>query len=166
MSRLKRDGTAEPVSRDEFFRRKRGRGKMSFPCSADHVQDWQPYPVDPCCCHICVTIQQRAGVGSHALEDKGARRPNFLRSEAFRTLATAPVSQNVIPPSSTIFYAVDPVRLSFGEPDYIPCRGFVAKPTFLDQTLRSNLPADDRKLECIPQNLTEYNPVVSQYSHY
>ena len=127
MSRLKRDGTAEPVSRDEFFRRKRGRGKMSFPCSADHVQDWQPYPVDPCCCHICVTIQQRAGVGSHALEDKGARRPNFLRSEAFRTLATAPVSQNVIPPSSTIFYAVDPVRLSFGEPDYIPCRGFVAK---------------------------------------
>ena len=33
MSRLTRDGTAEPVSRDQF--------------SADHEQDWQPYPVDP-----------------------------------------------------------------------------------------------------------------------
>ena len=22
-------------------------------CSADHVQDWQPYPVDPYLCYIC-----------------------------------------------------------------------------------------------------------------
>ena len=22
-------------------------GKNNFPCSADHEQDWQPYPVDP-----------------------------------------------------------------------------------------------------------------------
>ena len=23
------------------------RGTLFFPCSADHEQDWQPYPVDP-----------------------------------------------------------------------------------------------------------------------
>ena len=23
------------------------RGNVHFPCSADHEQDWQPYPVDP-----------------------------------------------------------------------------------------------------------------------
>ena len=26
----------------------RGQGNIHFPCSADHEQDWQPYPVDPC----------------------------------------------------------------------------------------------------------------------
>ena len=40
MSRLARDGTAEPVSRDQILRRERL-------CSADHEQDWLPYPVDP-----------------------------------------------------------------------------------------------------------------------
>ena len=47
MSRLTRDGTAEPVSRDQIFRHARGQGNVHFPCSADHEQDWQPYPVDP-----------------------------------------------------------------------------------------------------------------------
>ena len=47
MSRLKRDGTAEPVSRDQILRHARGQGNVHFPCSADHEQDWQPYPVDP-----------------------------------------------------------------------------------------------------------------------
>ena len=46
MSRLARDGTAEPVSRDQILRRERGQGNIDFPCSADHVQDWQPYPFD------------------------------------------------------------------------------------------------------------------------
>ena len=41
------DGTAEPVSRDQILRRERGQGNIKFPCSADHEQDWQPYPVDP-----------------------------------------------------------------------------------------------------------------------
>ena len=40
MSRLTRDGTAEPVSRDQILRRERGQGKTRFPCSADHEQDW------------------------------------------------------------------------------------------------------------------------------
>ena len=47
MSRLTRDGTNEPVSRDQILRRERGQGITNIPCSADHEQDWQPYPVDP-----------------------------------------------------------------------------------------------------------------------
>ena len=47
MSRLTRDGTAEPVSRDQILRHARGQGNINFPGSADHEQDWQPYPVDP-----------------------------------------------------------------------------------------------------------------------
>ena len=45
-SGLTRDGTTEPNSRDKTLRRERGQGKFRFPCSADHKQDWQPYPVD------------------------------------------------------------------------------------------------------------------------
>ena len=47
MSRLTRDGTAESVSRDQILRHARGQGNVHFPCSADHEQDWEPYPVDP-----------------------------------------------------------------------------------------------------------------------
>ena len=47
MSRLTRDGTAKPIFREKNLRRVRGEGKIHFPCSADHEQDWQPYPVDP-----------------------------------------------------------------------------------------------------------------------
>ena len=53
MSRLTRDGTAEPVSRDEILRHERGQVNINFSCSADHVQDWQPYPVDPYSCYMC-----------------------------------------------------------------------------------------------------------------
>ena len=53
MSRLARDGTAEPVLRDQILRRERGQGNIHFPRSADHEQDWQPYPVDPYCCYMC-----------------------------------------------------------------------------------------------------------------
>ena len=47
MSRLTRDGITEPISRDQILRRERGQGNIHIPCSADHEQDWQPYPVDP-----------------------------------------------------------------------------------------------------------------------
>ena len=53
MSRLTRDGTTEPVSRDQTLRHERGQGNFHFSCSADHDQDWQPYPVDPYFCYIC-----------------------------------------------------------------------------------------------------------------
>ena len=52
MSRLTRDGTAEPVSRDQILRHVRGQGNIHFSCSADHEQDWQPYPVDPYSCYM------------------------------------------------------------------------------------------------------------------
>ena len=47
MSRLTRDGTAETVSRDQILRHESGQGNIHFPCSTDHEQDRQPYPVDP-----------------------------------------------------------------------------------------------------------------------
>ena len=58
MSRLTRDGTAEPVSRDRILRREHGQGNIHFPCSADHEQDWQLYPVDPYSCYMYVTLQR------------------------------------------------------------------------------------------------------------
>ena len=42
---MTRDGTAEPISRDQTLRRERGQVNNHFLCSADHKQDWQPYPV-------------------------------------------------------------------------------------------------------------------------
>ena len=36
MNRLTRDGTAEPISRDQILRHARGQGDINFPCSADH----------------------------------------------------------------------------------------------------------------------------------
>ena len=53
MSRLTRDGTAQPISRDQILRRERGQGNIHFSCSADHEQDWQPYPVDSYSCYMC-----------------------------------------------------------------------------------------------------------------
>ena len=46
MSRLTLDGMAEPVSRNQILKHEQGQGNIHFPCSADHGQDWQPYPVD------------------------------------------------------------------------------------------------------------------------
>ena len=52
MSRLTRDGTAEPVSGDQILTRERGHGIIRFLGLADHVQDWQSYPADPCFCYM------------------------------------------------------------------------------------------------------------------
>ena len=71
MSRPRRDGTAEPVSRDQILRDVRGQGNINFPCSADHDQDWQLYPVDPysaiyicddhtCCCQSFIDYDSSA----------------------------------------------------------------------------------------------------------
>ena len=64
MSRLTRDGTAESVSRDQIPRHARGQGNVHFPCSADHEQDWQPYPVDPysAICDDYTYIQYNGGL--------------------------------------------------------------------------------------------------------
>ena len=47
MSRLTRDGTTEPLFRDQLLRREREQGDVNVHCPADHEQDWQPYAVDP-----------------------------------------------------------------------------------------------------------------------
>ena len=52
MSSLTRDGTAEPVSYDQIFKRERGQGNNNFPYSTDHEQDSQPYPVYPYSCYM------------------------------------------------------------------------------------------------------------------
>ena len=50
MSRLTRDGN--PSRETEFSDAYAGKGNIHFPCVADHVQDWQPYPADPYSCFI------------------------------------------------------------------------------------------------------------------
>ena len=45
---MTRDGTPEPVSRDQILRRGREQVNINFlPCSDDHRQDWQLYLIDP-----------------------------------------------------------------------------------------------------------------------
>ena len=52
MSRLTRDGTLPNPSREtKFSGANKARENMSFSCSADHEQDWQPYPVDLYSCY-------------------------------------------------------------------------------------------------------------------
>ena len=45
------DGTAEPMHlarpNSQARMRERGQANIHFPRSADHEQDWQPYPIDP-----------------------------------------------------------------------------------------------------------------------
>ena len=68
MSRVTRDGTAEPASQDQILRRERGQGNNDFSCPADHEQDWQPYPVEyfpllyvmTIHTYICVHKQQKS----------------------------------------------------------------------------------------------------------
>ena len=53
MGKLTRDWTTEPVSLDQILKHERGQGNIHFYCSADHVQDWQPYPVDSYSRYVC-----------------------------------------------------------------------------------------------------------------
>ena len=46
MSGLTPEGTVESVSLNQILRRERRQGQTYFPCSADHEQVWQHYPVD------------------------------------------------------------------------------------------------------------------------
>ena len=65
MSRLTRDETAEPVSRDQIYGRERGQGNINFLCSVDHEQSWQPYPVDPYSCYICDHIHYQVYIAAN-----------------------------------------------------------------------------------------------------
>ena len=96
MSRLTRDGTAEPVSRDQILRHAREQGNIKFPCSADHEQDWPPYPVDPysaiCDDHTYILCCERAFVIFRGVKEGAGKRiqtmPTILFSSStfLRTL--------------------------------------------------------------------------------
>ena len=45
-----------------------GIGKYSFPCSADHKQDWQPYLADPYSCYMWMTIHT-CSADPHPIQD-------------------------------------------------------------------------------------------------
>ena len=59
---------------DQTLRRARGRGNINFPCSPDHEQDWQPYPVDPysaiCDDHTYIHTAVREGMRTPKKEGK------------------------------------------------------------------------------------------------
>ena len=49
----------------------RGQGNINFPCSADHEQDWQPYPVDPYSANWSTAMQKGAPVPGTILGTTG-----------------------------------------------------------------------------------------------
>ena len=54
MSRLTRDGTAEPVSRDQILRHERGQGNIHFSfVQLTTCRTGNLYPVDPYSCYMC-----------------------------------------------------------------------------------------------------------------
>ena len=72
-----RDGTAEPVSRDQILRLERGQENIIFPCSADHEQDWQRYPVDPYSCYFIMCDYTNRGLGGYHCKAYSGR-PYFI----------------------------------------------------------------------------------------
>ena len=105
MTRLTRDGTAEPVSRDEIYlRRERGQGNIRFPCSADHEQNWQAYPVVPYSCYMCdqtyihihMYIQVLSTCPLHTNSGGGKESGDLPRQHSFGTTLrfTGPVPAN------------------------------------------------------------------------
>ena len=79
MSRLTRDGTAESVLRDLILKHARGQKKNQFSCSADLVQDWQPYPVDPYSCYICDHTHTYCTIEEQVENEKAA----FVQNSTF-----------------------------------------------------------------------------------
>ena len=65
MSKLRRNGTAEPVSRGQILRRERGQRIVNFSCSAaDHEQDWRPCPVVKAV-HTNIVLHTHTAVVTH-----------------------------------------------------------------------------------------------------
>ena len=85
-----RDCRTRHARPDSQARTRTGR-KYPFPCSADHEQDWQPYPVDPHSCYN--TCDQKK------MEDKvrcSAVRGAVTLTESFRTGNYSKVATTVI----------------------------------------------------------------------
>ena len=79
MSKLMRDGIAEPVSRDQILRRERGQRIIHFPCSAaDHKQDRQPCPVVRAI-HTNIVLHTHVVVVVFTLTDRASTIPSNIR---------------------------------------------------------------------------------------
>ena len=72
ISRLTRDGTAKPVSRDQILRRERRQGNVNFSYLADHEQDWQSYLVDP----YSAICDDHTSLGLESLSSKSLLLPS------------------------------------------------------------------------------------------
>ena len=77
MSRLNRDWTTKPVSRDQILRHKRGQGNIHFPCSADHERDWQLYLADPYSAITVYVVTIRARTSLCCLSNEYMRRDGW-----------------------------------------------------------------------------------------
>ena len=91
MSRLMRDGTAKPVSRDQIFRSERGQEQIHLPCLADDEQDWQPYSVDPFSCYMCDHTCTRVLTSSILWHQKVVLYPH--PADAWVFISSASISQ-------------------------------------------------------------------------
>ena len=55
------------LARPKSYQAREGTGNTSFPYSADHEKDWQPYPVDPYPLAICDDHKSSVGTFSGSL---------------------------------------------------------------------------------------------------
>ena len=101
---------------DQVTRRERGQGNIHVPCSADHVQVWQPYPVVPYSRYMCYHTYIPYTIRRHGV------RPELIGSVVLKTVRVKimgdvdayPLSRN---PDGSIF-----VRPSFPTPTIINIR--------------------------------------------
>ena len=128
MGRLTRDGTAEPVSRDQILRRERGQGNINFPCSADHT-----------CIYIHTPVQIIGGWSysygttcweNHEGEVIIARWQRIPPTREFLTRIGRPITSN--PASSTAASTQDASKNStYPNPRNTPVFRFSPKRTLL-----------------------------------
>ena len=142
MSRLARDRTAEPVSRDQRLRHERGQGNIRFACSADHKQDWQPCPVDPYSCHMCDHTYRRLRLQVWA-DSQNPDREYFAWDYFLRALLFPPMDIFLGRPLLDIS-----LRLSWRETQGRPALSI----SFLTYILKS-LICRHQRCSCWPQTL-------------
>ena len=83
-SGLRQDGTAEPVSRDQFRRRERGQGKHHFSLLSDHEREWQPclvHPYFPECVDHAYIRSPRYGSSPRFLQQYRDKKGDFISPE-------------------------------------------------------------------------------------
>ena len=148
MSRLTRDGTAEPISRGQIFRRERGQRNINFPCSANHEQDWQPHPVDPYSRYMCDHTYIRAARLLHFVlfpcsADHERNRPPCKPPQTVRPTEHSPRAQN--PDAKSRGTRDNAVRLRHVEPARVPLRHAAPSPPQVLDSLHRLAKAKSRR---------------------